>query len=1336
MLHKQKPDQTPWWQRGAHLVSRRFGLAILLLLLTVISWGAIKPDFYLLGWDNFSSYLNPRNNLFNTLFATWREHRGLGVPSDAEVNDLFRQVFDWLVSLILGKRLADQVYMVSTLWGGVLGMYALGRKISQQLKQSYLGQELFGFLAAIFYLFNLSTLAAYYFPMIMYNSRFLMLPTMIYVLLDFLENKPLSLKRYLAYVAILLVGFGSFMVPTIFIVLLIMLGWLFLVFRKSKRLVQVLAFYILLSLYWLLPFVNYTIQKSAIVPEAPTFIEINEAMLNKPKAYYSFERQAKLRPNFFDSQFFNNQTDQYQDFHELANQSESGWQRWALWLFPGLYLGGISYALLVKRERVLVWLSLTTATFLLLSMKEYSPVGFLYSFVADRVPFANTIFRFGDTKFHVMIAFAGALLAACLLAEIAKYLIRVAPTRLAALGVGVVVGGLVVTHAFTFKSYFTGNLIGFFLYNQVPSAYFEMAEVINRDPEPVRVVHLPLDEHSYWKPYTWGYFGSSFLHFLLNKPLFDRSFEPASFENAAAHREIIELTHLADSVTDETLLEERALDLLYLLQSLSVKYVIDDQTISTNIDARNVAYWGTISPKDSHRLMSFLEKEGHLKLVREYAVVPLDYSQDYSQLYPYNHEQSKDAYPPRQIYLYELVETEPRLELIAEADKVHSMQNQPLPARLTRSLGHSYIQADSFDDQALVYPFTLTSGSAQIGNHQIQLDFPGELSAGTYLFEGQIDPGLIQAHLITIAAEKSGQTLLVYLEEQLFPQIEGTAFSTQKPPTKLELDLGEETPAYLQVSRQVFSLAHLPEAEKQRVGSVITHGPTATVKLLYPSNNYDVSSALIQREEDPQCLRDALDKPESHITGDEGILRIGGQNVSNCLTTEVLLAPSDMVVPYAVLELKTKGTVTSLTGEKTLVYGKPSLREDIAQLDNPLVGEVCVRPEGEVECLNKEQLIRIEPDERAYSLPVRGDMSGKALISFRVHSGQQQRYETTTQDIILKTYREGDTAEYVIEESAGYVMPLGLVNNRKLQLMIPMSQSEFSEWIDFENQVMLFAADQECYTQSTDQALKVGQEGILSYAFGCRNFIRQTIPFSSNNFYWWHVAYQHVAGAMPALIALDKHETYYFSKLLPNQVAPNDYFSLPFQGPEAIFTKKAIADMMQRSPLYSVSGMIAPQPDLQDGKNKDLVIQHHSPNEGLIKLNQMALLELPNFWPESRLRPTGYEPVRFSASGQVVSFEKLLPSVWQVTTETQAGEFLLKFNEQFDRQWLVFDVPTLGHLRCDGRTNCYQVILPDGRTTFHLVYVPEALFVLGSTLTLATIVIGLHWFVATNERST
>src|SRR3990167_7102167 len=112
---------------------KRPGLLILSIILLVITIVNIKPDFYLMGWDNYSSYFNLKTNIFRTFFATWREYRGLGIPSDSESTDLFRQLFFLILSPFVKENLLDQVFSLFSFNFGVIMVYLLSIKLFKEI---------------------------------------------------------------------------------------------------------------------------------------------------------------------------------------------------------------------------------------------------------------------------------------------------------------------------------------------------------------------------------------------------------------------------------------------------------------------------------------------------------------------------------------------------------------------------------------------------------------------------------------------------------------------------------------------------------------------------------------------------------------------------------------------------------------------------------------------------------------------------------------------------------------------------------------------------------------------------------------------------------------------------------------------------------------------------------------------------------------------------------------------------------------------------------------------------------------------------------------------------
>jgi len=1292
------------------------GLAILVVILTVMTVGMIKPDFYLMGWDNFSSYLNPKTNLFNTLFATWREHRGLGVPSDSEIMDLPRQIFNLILIPIVGMKMSDQIYFASTLWGGVLGMYVLARYIAARCQLGEHTYELIGFFSAFFYLFNLNTLAVYYFPMVMYNTRFFMLPTTIYVLLRFIYDPPHTRRMIALYILILLFGMGTYMVATLFITFSIVLGLFLLFSDRKKRAAQVLLLYVLFNSIWLLTFGNYTIQKSAVVPSAPTFIIINDAELNKSPDYFSFENQAKLRPSFFDSKFKNRATGADLPFHPLASTYQQGIESIVLWIWPVLYLGGCIYIFMLRRHRILMWLASIAFTFLFLSMKDYSPLGVVYGFILDHVPFASTIFRFGDTKFHAMIAFSGSIIAAIFLAKIIEAVRRLFIPSVARLVPVAVVVVLITTNILTFQSYFRGQVIGFFMYNQIPQAYFDIAKKINDDPENLRVIQLPFDKFTYWKPYSWGYFGSSFLHFMLNKPIIDRTFEPASVENADVHQRIMEILNLASTVPFEKDLNVRASRLTKTLRDLSVKYVIDDQSISPDIESRGIMYWGTINPTDSGRLLAYMAKMRQLKLVAEYEVSLETPSKNFEQLYPYLPTKNRSNTSPKKIKLYEVIDTNPRLELLHEVDVVHS--NQPITSSVlaTNLITRSYIQDRILDDGSLIFPFIHNSSKLSDTESSTILTLPLGMLKGKYVFE--LGESVDTSHIRHISIQKNKSGYYIFSKPKTYPAIAQAEYADVDQIATFTTGDIKAKYDYISVAGLFYDLGKIADASEHDIGDVMVTGANTPITFYTKQQVHDVSSALQQLESNPQCLGDSLGLPKSAITGDLGVLRISGQNVSNCFTTPINLDQDATLddIRFATMTFSTRSQSNSALYEKDVNTGKEKLRKYILEQPSPTQLEICIKSSVSDFCLNEEKNFTLSEAIQSHTVTLKGDLGSiKDLkATFIVRSTQLQKYDVEIADIVFSTFLSGPdlVATQPIDQGKKTYFAISR-DISSITLALPYAYSDLGTSMQMTKSNYWHVQDADCLKSNKDAAIRTNINKLLTYAVGCRTFIVGNTNFNSNAFYIWSVDYTQLSGALPTFNIMDDQNTYLSVKLQPSTVNPDQYTKIPLQRPEHLLGNQDFESLISHSSSQNSSGYLYPASDLKDNKKKRIVFDNYSNNESIQLLSKIQLTQLPTDWATSKIYSDTYQPLKYDSKVDL-SVKRLLPSLWIINTMAAVDQsVLLKFNEQFDNQWRTIGLDTNKHLRCDGASNCYDAKIKKGNNRFVIIYIPEVLNIIG-----------------------
>src|SRR5690606_23301321 len=108
---------------------RHWGFAFLVILSMAGVISNYKSNMWLLGWDNFSVNVDLPVNLGRTFWATWRDSRGLGVPSDSEVVDIFRQLLFVAFDVLLPKNNLITFYYLILYVTGILSTYWLIRII-------------------------------------------------------------------------------------------------------------------------------------------------------------------------------------------------------------------------------------------------------------------------------------------------------------------------------------------------------------------------------------------------------------------------------------------------------------------------------------------------------------------------------------------------------------------------------------------------------------------------------------------------------------------------------------------------------------------------------------------------------------------------------------------------------------------------------------------------------------------------------------------------------------------------------------------------------------------------------------------------------------------------------------------------------------------------------------------------------------------------------------------------------------------------------------------------------------------------------------------------------
>ena len=172
---------------------------------------------------------------------------------------------------------------------------------------------------------------------------------------------------------------------------------------------------------------------------------------------------------------------------------------------------------------------------------------------------------------------------------------------------------------------------------------------------------------------------------MLDKPLIDKTFEPGSMENASIHGQIADLIRGAQSIhkTEDQL--KRAQSFAILLNKLNIKYILLDETVSSEVFSRGVDFWGTYYYPDTQTLIKWLIDANLAEEVKSVDIPNTDLLKLYPNRLPLGKDEAAFSDPNKKltIHLLKLKNTNPRLTFTANAYLIDSELRDSFPLVLT-----------------------------------------------------------------------------------------------------------------------------------------------------------------------------------------------------------------------------------------------------------------------------------------------------------------------------------------------------------------------------------------------------------------------------------------------------------------------------------------------------------------------------------------------------------------------------------------------------------------------------------------------------------------------------
>ena len=530
------------------------GVSVLVVLWGIVCTKTYVGGSYLLGWDNLVPEFGFQININRALSTTWQEYQGIGLLGGmGHAADLTRQILLWGMSGVVPTNMLRWGWTLGMLLLGPLGIYALGKK--------FFRLDLAALVGAVFYLLNPVTVQVFNVPFETFVSFYGFVPWMLWGALTYLrDGRRASLIKLLL---ILLLGMSAFVVQTMFIVLLIMIGIFSLEhlvkYRDLKRVLKMWLVVLAGNLFWLLPVLWFGITSSSVNINA----KMNQLATHEVElmnvAYGDIAEIASLKGWWLQN------TDVNSDGKMILLMEN--WTKWlggseVQWVGIIIFITaiiGLLYLIKEDQKKKLKWswLSILLLIFTMLA-RRVQIFSKIYDLIAQNVPLFGQMFRAGYTKWSIPMI----LVVSVGLMSIINYLYSRA--RVFAWVVTFLFLGMI---SYVSLPVFRDGMVGERMKVELPGEYSSLFKYF-RTADIGRVVTMPANSIWGWQYHDWGYRGSGFLWYGIEQPILDRAFDVWSPYNEGFYNELSTAMYGADVGGVEMVLEK-----------YDVRYVLLDESV-------------------------------------------------------------------------------------------------------------------------------------------------------------------------------------------------------------------------------------------------------------------------------------------------------------------------------------------------------------------------------------------------------------------------------------------------------------------------------------------------------------------------------------------------------------------------------------------------------------------------------------------------------------------------------------------------------------------------------------------------------------------------------------
>ncbi len=552
---------------------KRYGVILLVLLLFIIGLLSLRWGKYLLSNDNYSPELNPKLSIERYLLSpAWRGYRVLGVPSDSEQADIFRSIIFYILKPILADWLLGQLFYILCLVIGSLSTASLVYSILQKGKLRKYSQTGF-FISGVIYITTLWTMWLYYQNMAPYISNFGFFPLLLYSAYKYIQNSTKK-RGFLLLLSAILFSSVS-VISTLFILdFIAFLGFilsvpLFLEVDKrniNRKIIKALLIFLASQLFWILPFIYYTITNSQNVVDSYTNKTITASTIDLETEMQSWLNSARLynrnlyemngeRPLFSMSAEF-----QGYDFYKLVG------------LLPAFFaLLAVVFSIFKKKKTLCYFVLVAFVSWFVMKVIN-PPFGEVFIWMQESIPLFKQVLRWPFSKVGQIYVWSITIVGTFGILFFVSFLSSFIKKRKVKKMFKFSVLLFIVLLPLLYSEYiFKGELFSDRAAVELPKEYYELKEYLEENNTTDRIFYAPPSNNNYFRQYKWGFWGSQFISYILPNPMMDMS---SAVGSGAGEEAMLEISNIFRSYNREKFYS--------LLQKYDVKYVLLDESLDYN----------------------------------------------------------------------------------------------------------------------------------------------------------------------------------------------------------------------------------------------------------------------------------------------------------------------------------------------------------------------------------------------------------------------------------------------------------------------------------------------------------------------------------------------------------------------------------------------------------------------------------------------------------------------------------------------------------------------------------------------------------------------------------